>query len=123
MTTAIKGAGSDMFELPLHRVMAAASLVTLLSLPGLVPGMAASKTAVAGKKIYNTYCVLCHGANMVNTGSAAPDLRKFPLNQKSRFKTSVSKGTGQGKMPAWGDILTANQINSVWAYIRSRGKI
>ena len=90
-----------MFEVPLHRVMAAASLVALLSLPGLVPGMAASKTAVAGKKIYNTYCVLCHGANMVNTGSAAPDLRKFPLNQKSikesMPKKNYSSGNPDGK--------------------------
>ena len=58
-----------------------------------------------------------------DTGSNAPDLRKFPKSQKARFVKSVKNGKGQGKMPAWGDILSAEDINKIWSYVKTRGKI
>ena len=87
------------------------------------PPILAARAAAEGRQIYNTYCVLCHGTNMVNTGSNAPDLRKFPKSKKALFVSTVKDGRGRGKMPAWGDILDANQINKIWAYVKMRGKI
>lgn len=78
---------------------------------------------MSGKELYNTYCVICHGPNMVNPGMRAYDLRKFPLNDFPRFEKSVKQGKrGQNEMPAWGDILSDEEIDHLWAYVKTRGK-
>ncbi len=87
------------------------------------PPTLAASAAEEGRQVYNTYCVLCHGTNLINAGTNAPDLRKFPKSQKSRFIGSVRNGKGQGKMPAWGDILSTEQISKIWSYVKTRGKI
>ena len=73
----------------------------------------------AGKTVYNSYCITCHGPNMVNFGTRAPDLRKFPADEKERFATSVLKG--KNSMPAWENILRENDIEALWAYVLTRG--
>jgi len=85
--------------------------------------LAENADAKEGQRVYNTYCILCHGPNLINSGSNAPDLRKFPLEQKPRFVTAIVEGKGQGKMPAWGDILSSDQIDQIWMYVKARGKI
>ncbi|MGL4574857.1 MAG: c-type cytochrome [Burkholderiaceae bacterium] len=77
-------------------------------------------TVAAGKKIYTGNCARCHGINMVTTGGAFFDLRKFPLDQRERFNTSVTKGI-RG-MPAWGDTLKAEDLDALWAYVASAQK-
>ena len=104
------------------RIAALAAFAMLLLSTHMTRSQAGS-TAAEGRQFYNAYCYQCHGANMVNTGSNAPDLRKFPLSQKSRFVKSVKEGKGQGKMPAWGDILNREQIDKIWSYVKTRGKI
>ncbi|MBT5193257.1 MAG: cytochrome c [Rhodospirillaceae bacterium] len=111
-----------MFKISFRRISKAAALAALILPFQFSPALAASKAA-QGRQVYNTYCVLCHGSNMVNAGSNAPDLRKFPKSQKARFVKSVKNGKGQGKMPAWGDILSAEDINKIWSYVKTRGKI
>ncbi len=71
-----------------------------------------------GKGIYAHNCSHCHGPNMVNGGTIAPDLRTFP-NDRERFFTTVKTGKN-GRMPPWGDLLSDDQIVSLWAYISSR---
>ncbi len=110
-----------MFANTFKRWSAAAGIAALMTIPSNVPAKAAG-AAAEGRQVYNTYCVLCHGTNMVNTGANAPDLRKFPKSQKARFVKAVKYGKGQGKMPAWGDILNGEQINKIWAYVKTRGK-
>mgnify|MGYP000082497457 FL=1 len=84
----------------------------------------AAGSVETGKELYNTYCVICHGPNMVNSGARAFDLRKFPLGARARFVKSVKDGKkGQNEMPAWGDILTAEEISHLWAYTKTRGKM
>ena len=101
-----------------------AALLALIFMVTLAPSvLAAGAAATEGRQVYNTYCVLCYGSNLVNIGSNTPDLRKFSLAQKSRFIAVVTKGKGQGKMPAWGDILSPEQIDKIWAYMRTRGKL
>jgi mono/diheme cytochrome c family protein len=77
-------------------------------------------TVAAGRKIYTGNCARCHGINMVTTGSAFFDLRKFPMDQRERFNTSVTKGI-RG-MPAWGDSLKAEDLDALWAYVASAQK-
>ena len=71
-----------------------------------------------GKGIYAHNCSHCHGPNMVNGGTIAPDLRAFP-NDRERFFTTVKQGKN-GRMPPWGDLLKDDQIASLWAYLSSR---
>ena len=71
----------------------------------------------AGESVYNDYCQTCHGANMVSSGQSY-DLRKLRQDERPRFETSVVNGKNQ--MPPWKGVLDADQIDSVWAYIRSK---
>ena len=85
--------------------------------------LAAADGAEEGRGVYHTYCVLCHGPNMVNAGTGTTDLRRFPLDQKERFVASVTKGKkGRRDMPAWGDVLSDEQLEALWAYEKTRGE-
>jgi len=71
-----------------------------------------------GKVTFAQKCSHCHGPNMVNAGTVAPDLRRFP-DDRTRFFTTVKSGRN-GRMPPWADILDDDQIGSLWAYVSSR---
>jgi len=71
-----------------------------------------------GKITFAQKCSHCHGPNMVNAGTIAPDLRRFP-DDKERFFTTVKFGKN-GKMPPWGDLLSDDQIACLWTYLSSR---
>jgi mono/diheme cytochrome c family protein len=67
----------------------------------------------AGSKNYAQRCSPCHGPRML--GHEAFDLRKFPHEQRARFITSVTKS--KSSMPPWGGLLTAEDIENLWAYV------
>ena len=71
-----------------------------------------------GKTTFAQKCSHCHGFNMVNAGTIAPDLRQFP-DDRERFVTTVKLGKN-GKMPPWGDLLNDDQIACLWSYVSSR---
>jgi mono/diheme cytochrome c family protein len=68
----------------------------------------------AGAEIFERNCSPCHGPRMRDPESAF-DLRKFPRNQHERFINSVTRGKNQ--MPPWGDMLKADEIEALWAYV------
>ena len=74
-----------------------------------------------GKALYAHNCSHCHGFNMVNPGTVAYDLRQFPHDQKARFVHSVTEGKN-GRMPPWGDLLSRDDIDDLWAYVETGGK-
>ena len=78
-------------------------------------------TGEQGKKLFTQLCSHCHGINMVNPGNVSFDLRKFPHDDKARFVNSVSHG--KNAMPAWGDILQPDELEEIWAYILTGGKM
>src|SRR5258708_5695825 len=83
------------------------------------PASAQQNTEVdQGKVTFAQKCSHCHGPNMVNAGTIAPDLRKFP-DDKERFFTTVKLGKNN-KMPPWGDLLNDDELASLWAYMSSR---
>jgi mono/diheme cytochrome c family protein len=67
-----------------------------------------------GAEIFERNCAPCHGPRMQDPESAF-DLRKFPHNQHDRFVNSVTRGKNQ--MPPWGDMLKAEEIEALWAYV------
>ena len=73
-----------------------------------------------GKTTYAEKCSHCHGPGMLNPGTITPDLRKFP-DDRERFFTIVKQGKNN-KMPPWADLLSDDQIATLWVYISSRRK-
>jgi mono/diheme cytochrome c family protein len=73
-----------------------------------------------GRELFNDVCAPCHGRDMVNTSTLTADLRKFPKDATERFATSVLNGKGNG-MPPWRDKLSDEDVNALWAYVRSGG--
>ena len=71
-----------------------------------------------GKGVYAHNCSHCHGPNMVNGGTVAPDLRTFP-GDKERFISTVKLGKNN-RMPPWGDLLSDDEIACLWTYVSSR---
>jgi mono/diheme cytochrome c family protein len=67
-----------------------------------------------GAGIYSQNCSTCHGPRMADPQGAF-DLRKFPRDERSRFVNSVTKG--KNAMPPWGDLLKADDIDALWAYV------
>jgi hypothetical protein len=56
-----------------------------------------------------------YGPNNDTSACTAIDLRKFPPDQHERFVSSVTHGKNQ--MPPWGDLLSAADVEALWAYV------
>jgi mono/diheme cytochrome c family protein len=69
----------------------------------------------AGETVYNTYCATCHGDGLINSGQTF-DLRRLEAGARARFENSVLGGKGQ--MPPWKGVLTSEEIDQLWHYIR-----
>jgi mono/diheme cytochrome c family protein len=80
-----------------------------------------AQMAEKGKKLYASNCAHCHGFRMISAGSVAFDLRQFPHDQRARFVQSVTNGKN-GRMPAWGDLLSREEIDDLWAYVKTGGE-
>ncbi|MFM2129876.1 MAG: hypothetical protein RL477_1422 [Pseudomonadota bacterium] len=74
-------------------------------------------TIEAGEAVYKENCEGCHGERVISPG-AAYDLRKLRADERPRFNKAMADGKGQ--MPSWEGVLTPEQFDQVWAYIRSR---
>lgn len=70
----------------------------------------------AGETVYDTRCAICHGDDLVNTGQTF-DLRRLRADERPRFENSVRNGKNQ--MPPWKDILSDQDIDHLWHYIRA----
>ena len=76
---------------------------------------AVAPDAAAGRALYRQHCAHCHGFNLVNPGVSAPDLRRFPSTDRTRFVDTVENG--RNAMPSWQQKLSATDIEALWAYI------
>jgi mono/diheme cytochrome c family protein len=70
----------------------------------------------AGESLYNNNCQICHGERLVSTGQTF-DLRRLTENDRARFDNSVRNGKNQ--MPPWKGVLTDEEIDQLWQYIRA----
>jgi len=73
-----------------------------------------------GEQLFSAICSHCHGPHMVNPGTISFDLRKFPHDDEARFLNSVRNG--KNSMPPWKDVLNPDEIEAIWAYVRTGGK-
>jgi mono/diheme cytochrome c family protein len=116
---------------PLRLIVPA--LAALLVAPSVARAGSASPAAAAldpaaaaalvekGKALYAHHCSHCHGFNLVNPGTVSYDLRTFPRDDQARFEESVVNGKN-GRMPAWGDLISLEEIDAIWAYVLTGGK-
>ena len=82
------------------------------------PAVAAISRAEAGAAIYANRCAGCHGEDLNNTsGGWSFDLRRLRPDEYDRFVSSVT--TGKDNMPSWYGILSDDEIEAIWAYIRA----
>ena len=70
----------------------------------------------AGENVFNNNCAVCHGDQLVSTGQTF-DLRRLKDTDRARFDNSVRNGKNQ--MPPWKGVLTDDEIDQVWHYIRA----
>ncbi len=74
----------------------------------------ASEHIKQGAALFARNCATCHGAHMRNPQWAI-DLRAFPHDAHARFVDSVTNG--KRAMPPWDDVLSADEIEALWAYV------
>lgn len=103
--------------IPSRRLALLGTISVLAGTPVLAGETPPSETGAA---LFQRHCSHCHGFNMVTPGTIAPDLRQFPHDAHSRFVTTVTAGKNN-RMPPWGDVLTPEQIEALWNYVRSGG--
>jgi mono/diheme cytochrome c family protein len=96
-----------------------ASFLVATALLAHIATVRAESAADAGRDVYAEHCAQCHGERLMATG-AAPDLKLIRADQRARFDQIVRDGKGQ--MPAWAGMITDEEIDQVWAYIRSRAE-
>jgi mono/diheme cytochrome c family protein len=92
--------------------------IALFAVLAALPASAQDRAQIeAGAEIYRDKCAQCHGERLVNPGSSF-DLRKLGADERARYNKSVAEGKGQ--MPAWGGVLSDEEMDQLWAYIRSK---
>jgi len=102
----------------MHDILRIGFLVSTAVLAHVAP-VRAQSAADAGREVYAEHCAQCHGERLMATG-AAPDLRLLRADQRARFDQIVRDGKGQ--MPAWAGMIADEEIDRVWAYIRTRAE-
>jgi mono/diheme cytochrome c family protein len=96
-----------------------ALLVVLACFPAGAEENFAPEQIKRGAETYAQNCAPCHGPHMADPQGAF-DLRTFEPDQKNRFVTSVTRG--RNNMPPWGDVLSAEEIGTLWAYVMAGEK-
>ena len=96
-------------------------IILACSAAGVVLGACADAPAQdqiqAGEQVYEEHCANCHGVKLRRTG-AIPDLKEQKADGRARFEQMVMAGRGQ--MPAWQGIIGPDELDQLWAYVRSR---
>ena len=74
-----------------------------------------------GKTLYAEHCASCHGGKGEgNTGTALGNPAMLAMTRDSFIRHAIRRGRDGTAMPAWQDTLSADQIDDLTAFIRSR---
>jgi quinohemoprotein ethanol dehydrogenase len=77
------------------------------------------KTLVLGKALYNGYCGMCHGTNVVS-GGVLPDLRYLTAEKHKMFAGILAGAYAKKGMPVFADILPPPYQEALHQYIIKR---
>jgi alcohol dehydrogenase (cytochrome c) len=97
--------------------MRLAILTFCLSTIALSHAAAQGSPADRGADVYDDRCATCHGDDLQSNPGGAFDLRRLRADEHERFVNSVLHG--KNTMPSWQGVLTSEQIEDLWAYIRA----
>lgn len=70
----------------------------------------------AGAAVFAANCASCHGADGEGSAVGRPLAGVATENDRARHITTVTEG--RNTMPAFGDVLTAEEIDSVVSFVR-----
>ena len=70
----------------------------------------------AGAAVYEANCSSCHGAEGENSSIGRPLAGVAAENDRARHITTVTEG--RNTMPAFGEVLSAEEIDSVVSFVR-----
>ncbi len=73
----------------------------------------------AGDDAYHVHCARCHGVGAVSAGVIA-DLRESYRRSPASFAAVVAGGLPDRGMPAFGEVLSADEIAAIEAYVAAR---
>jgi cytochrome c6 len=104
--------------------IAPASIFICLALLAFPSGLRAQSDAA---KVYKTNCALCHSTNGSGDSASgkalkAKDLRSPEVQGRPDAELAEVITKGKGKMPAFGQKLSADVMKSLVAYIRELPK-
>ncbi|MCA1454689.1 transporter substrate-binding domain-containing protein [Bradyrhizobium sp. BRP22] len=78
------------------------------------------ETVSSGKEIFNGTCAHCHGPDAVQSERRI-DLRllnhRYGDDMRTKFWTTVQEGRPAKGMPAWKDVYTDDQFESIYAFL------
>ena len=84
------------------------------------PATASPETVSSGKEIYNGTCAHCHGPDAVQSERRI-DLRllnhRYGEEMRTKFWTTVQEGRPAKGMPAWKEVYTDDQVESIYAFL------
>ena len=92
-----------------------------LATEAAAPVTEATGDAGHGEQLYTTNCIACHAPDGT-AGAVGPTLVSADLAAQpdDYFREVLVNGRSGTAMPAWGDILTAQDIEDLIAFIRSK---
>jgi mono/diheme cytochrome c family protein len=82
-----------------------------------------------GQRLYDTYCVSCHGEDLNGEGRVSAMLDPYPRNfskyqfvaaYEERFKDSILNGVAGTAMPAWKNVLSEQEIEKLIQFIQDK---
>jgi mono/diheme cytochrome c family protein len=81
---------------------------------------AGPETVSSGKEIFNGTCAHCHGPDAVQSERRI-DLRllnhRYGDEMRTKFWTTVQEGRPAKGMPAWKEVYTDDQVESIYAFL------
>jgi mono/diheme cytochrome c family protein len=107
---------STLLQLISLSIFAVGMLVRPMPASAALRRLAANDKLIAsGKKVFNKNCMSCHGVG--GKGGDGPKL--MGLTMSDARLTKMIKNGKAGEMPAFGGKLSASQLKSLKAYIRT----
>ncbi|SCB41742.1 amino acid ABC transporter substrate-binding protein, PAAT family [Bradyrhizobium yuanmingense] len=74
----------------------------------------------AGKEIFNGTCAHCHGPDAIQSERKI-DLRllrhRYGDEMREKYLTTVQEGRPNKGMPAWKEVYTEDQVNSIYSFL------
>jgi mono/diheme cytochrome c family protein len=93
---------------------------------GNTGGLKVSRPEYEGWRQYSVNCARCHGQDVLPNPVAANLLVSLkpggPFDTPEKFREVVTKGRPNRGMPAFGPLLTPEQVDAIFAYVKGRAE-